>query len=838
MSQCTPDIACTVIEFGREVAGAQAVGAWFWVCSPPAQAQLVSPTAISLTTLGSLFNMDGRNPTEMVAKKGSQPSYMSSWGLRMKRKLKPVPPALAMFRPQVGQCCHQCTPKSMEVMLLQKCPPLTFQNLVHIDEKNTRYRGWLVRKLCCVLLVSSRTVHHKTPGDRINRIYKSKGVRKVLSSADFVSNEENRHGLTLDTTGLTACIRPLTSTCISPLLLRIASWMMLKLLGGLFYSIQVNLNHVASLHRATAQGHPLVFVSQQQCGLDYTVIALVLFCHNLRVPYTVSHLRPGSTWLRFVLQHLGVVFPPHQAEQDTEESGLYRAVMTSFIGELLREGQSVSFGLAMPSGQGAEWLTVMLDAMRESTIPDVTLIPVTIAYDRVPVSSIQAQQSVLSLLWSLLHLLWEGSQGNIQIHFAHPFSLKEMCDNGKYHLRGARPLQEIILHTILDDRSDNLFRQKTMSWMLSPFFCPDLPPLERQLTMYLTQHLLFSTTACTAVMSTDLVSCLLLHKHRKGLHLSQLYQDVYWLIKEVLFRKWDVGFGGSLSTVLYHAVSLLWPHLVLISLPHEADPLLAPRSSPADVLTLAGRCQSLTHVFITEAVGACAVLAMLHEVASCGREGEVEFDVALCQGKLTETAIKLYHLLPAWYFPPCTSAHNLALDTVESLVDCGILVKEELRQDYYEYDFWRRRKMQLWSDALDHSDSDCEEQELCCYKLNQPSQCTDLLFFLCSLLSVYLRALSWATEWLSLLYSPLPEPECWAQLHSFLQDKARWSRRHGKSSSVDMAEAAVRTFIDLGVLEKVENGDGGIPVYGLSRPFQEPEGREKLGHFIQQFLYA
>lgn len=41
-------------------------------------------------------------------------------------------------------------------------------------------------------------------------------------------------------------------------------------------------------------------------------------------------------------------------------------------------------------------------------------------------------------------------------------------------------------------------------------------------------------------------------------------------------------------------------------------------------------------------------------------------------------------------------------------------------------------------------------------QLSQPSQCPDLLFFLCSLLSVQLRALSWAIEGLQSIRTPLP----------------------------------------------------------------------------------
>ena len=72
---------------------------------------------------------------------------------------------------------------------------------------------------------------------------------------------------------------------------------------------------------------------------------------------------------------------------------------------------------------------------------------------------------------------------------------------------------------------------------------------------------------------------------------------------------------------------------------------------------------------------ACAVSAMLCEVAGCGGSsrirgeeikgdevrGEMEFDVALCQDELTERALQLTHLLPPGYIPVSTYTHNAPL---------------------------------------------------------------------------------------------------------------------------------------------------------------------------------
>ncbi|KAJ8263550.1 hypothetical protein COCON_G00160070 [Conger conger] len=761
-----------------------------------------------------------------------------SWAVKIKKKLKPVAPFLGKFRPTVGQCCHQCAPRSLGWKLLKTSPSLGFQDLLAVNETHTRYRGWLVRRVCCVLFVGGRRVYPSPASDRADRVCSSARVQKAAAAGRFEQRAPQH--LALTTRGRAAHVLPVIDTCISPILLRVCSWVLLRLLGSVFCSVQVNLSQLAALHKASEMEAPLVFVSVQQCGLDYALLPLVLLCHNLRVPYTICPLWMGGSWLGSVLQRLGVILRPGSSgtEQDPEEDRLYGPLMTSLVAELLREGQSVSVTLARGSGRGGQWLARVWEAVRDGSVPDVTLVPVSIAYDRPPDPGLPRQGRGLAFLQYVLSLLRGGQRGSVRIHFAQAFSLKEMCDTGRCCVDGARPLQELLLPAILKNRSDAVYGQKSVSWVLAPPHCPELPHPERQFCTALVQHLLHSTTSCTAVMSTGLVSCLLLHKHRRGVRLSELCRDSSWLLEEVLFRNRDVGFGGSLWSVVHHALSLLRPSLVMALLPPGREPLIAPRPCPAALLSLAQHCDILTHTFILEAVGACAVSSMLSEVAHCGGGGggEMEFDVALCQEELTEKALQLCYLLPLGHHPPCQSPLSFALDAVDSLVRCGILVMEELPRDRPVCDFLRTQGTLRWSatDEQDHSDSDCEEQDTRRYRLSQPSQCPDLLLFLCSMLSVQLRALSWAIEGLQTILTPVPESECVSQVHAHLCDRARQDRQRFESSSVEVAREAVRTLTDLGVLEEVVEKDS--IALGISPLFQQAANRDKLHKFICQFL--
>ncbi|XP_069036907.1 glycerol-3-phosphate acyltransferase 2, mitochondrial isoform X2 [Lepisosteus oculatus] len=755
------------------------------------------------------------------------------WGLKIKKKLKAVP-FLGKVRPTVGLCCHQCTPDSLGLKLLRSSPFLGFRNILCVNESLTRYRGWLVRRVCCVLFVGQCRVYPSPRGDRAPRVISSSRVQKALTLGGPGEGAVASDG---SSAGLLECgearrrqaehMLATVNTSICPWLLRLVAWLLLKLLGRVFCSVQVNLNQLEALGRASERGPPLVLVSVHRSSLDYIFIPLVLFCHGLRVPYTICEESLESTWLstllssllncsdlRAVLQKLGVILPPHQpvgAEGSVTDS-LCREIMASYVCELLQEGESVLIFLEdpsptsrRPSPPSALRVAQVRQAARSGAVPDVMLVPVGVAYDCV------GQET--------------GTSG-----------VQEMEESGRHRV-GGRPLEDILLPVVLNRRLTCVVEELYLSWVLPPAYCPDLSEPQRHQVISLTTHLLHSASSCTAVMSTSLLSCLLLHKHRKGVRLSQLCRDFSWLLEEVLFRNWDVGFGGSLEEVLCHALSLLRDSLIVGYPPSQRkDPLLAPRPCPQAVMTLSRHSEALCSVFRLEAVGACAVSSMLSEAVLCANESEMEFDVSLCQEELTERALQLCHLLPDIILPPCQSAQSFAMDAVDSLVHCGILVMEESSRDRPVCDLLQQRDALRWKsvDEMEYSDSDCEDMSNPrCYKLSQPSQCPELLFFLCRLLSAQLRALCWATEALPLLHLPLPEAQCIAQLHAVLCDRAQTAREYYESASLELTAAAIHTFTDLGVL-CVESGKG----LGLRTEFQQKKNREMLHSFISQFLFS
>ncbi|XP_063051453.1 glycerol-3-phosphate acyltransferase 2, mitochondrial [Engraulis encrasicolus] len=768
-----------------------------------------------------------------------------TWGMRIRKKLKTVTPFLGKFRPLVGQCCHKCTPESLgrKPLQLQNTPSLGFQNLLYINETHTRYRGWLVRRACCVLFVGSCRVYSSQGRDRLHRLCCNDRAWSLVSTTVTSRSPDESFLKHLDESALARAnqILRLASATISPALLRFGGWFLLKLFDILFCSVQVNLNQLAALRKAAQLKTPLVFVSVRQSVLDQVLIALVLFCHSLRVPYTISPQPVNSTLLRAVLRRLGVILLPCGAasEEEAEADSMYSPIMTALMGVLLQDGESLSMSLAADSGHGGQWLARLQRALGDGGhTADVNLVPVAISYDQPPDHELgMGKGGVMYFVKCVMGMLWTGRRGSVRIHFAQAFSLKEMVETGRCRMNRGRPLEELLMPVILNRRMEVGCGERDVSWLLPASLMPELQPDERQHTVALTLHLLYSTSSCMAVMATQLISCLMLHKHRKGVRVSALCREACWLLEEALFRKRDVGFAGSLVEVVYSSIVLLAPHLLMAAPPPTAEPLLAPRLQPAARHALARHAYTLTHAFANEAVGACAVSAMLREVACCGDVGEMEFDVALCQEELSDRALQLTLLLPAGYIPPCQSAESFALDAVDSLVRCGVLVMEEVPRETPVCDIMKRQGALTWSaaDESENSDSDCEEHEARSFKLSHPTQCPDMLFFLCSLLSVQLRALCWAVQALDHLNTPLSVPECVTQLHAAVQDLANTDRHHQESSSLDLVKTSVRTLIDLGVL--TEEGEGSCARLQLSPSFQLKDNRETLQKFVAQFVY-
>ncbi|EDL80116.1 similar to mitochondrial glycerol 3-phosphate acyltransferase (predicted) [Rattus norvegicus] len=431
-------------------------------------------------------------------------------------KMEAITPFLGKYRPFMGRCCQTCTPKSWESLFHRSIMDLGFCNVILVKEENTRFRGWLVRRLCYFLW--SLEQHIPTSSDASQMI--------------------------MENTGL-------------------FSWALLWFLNRLFLNVQLHKGQMKMVHKAAQEGSPLVFLSTHKSLLDGFLLPFVLFSQGLGVLRVALDSRTCSPALRALLRKLGGLFLPPEANLslDSSEGILARAVVRATVEQLLTSGQPLLIFLEEAPGYpgprlsalGQAWLGLVVQAVQAGIVPDATLVPVATAYDLVPDAPCNMTHDLAPLgLWTgalaifrrLCNCWGCNRRVCVRVHLAQPFSL-----------------------------------QKEQEWTPPTSLLLALKEEDQLLVRRLSRHVLSASVASSAVMSTAIMATLLLLKHQKGVVLSQLLGEFSWLTEETLLRGFDVGFSGQLRCLAQHTLSLLRAHVVLLRV-HQGDLVVVPRPGP------------------------------------------------------------------------------------------------------------------------------------------------------------------------------------------------------------------------------------------------------------------
>uniref|UniRef100_A0A4X2LEU9 Glycerol-3-phosphate acyltransferase 2, mitochondrial n=1 Tax=Vombatus ursinus TaxID=29139 RepID=A0A4X2LEU9_VOMUR len=697
----------------------------------------------------------------------------SMWPKGFGVKLETITPFLGKYRPFVGRCCQTCTPKSWEALFHKNIAALGFHNVILVTEENTRYRGWLVRRLCYFLCAMDWKIT-LTP-DAWEKVLGSKWIQEILSgrAPGGAGEGPKPSSLRRDVQHTLGQIQ----ASIYPFLLRIFNWAFLKFLNCIFLNVQLHQGQLAMVRQAAQADTPLIFLSAHKSCLDGLLLPFLLLSQGLGVLRVAWEPQSYSPALRALLRHLGGLFMPPEANLflDNPKGILSRAVLSA------------------------------------------------------------ASSSHLGLWWGALAVFrgLRGHRGCARIDFAQPFSLQEYSVNtwSRGRSRG-QSLEQLLLQTVLGHWSVLPDCEKQQEWTPASGPLLALDEEDQLLVSRLSRHVLSASIACSAVMATAVMAALLLHRHR------ELLENFSWLTEETLLRGFDVGFSGQLQDLVMHGLCLLHGSLSLWLLP-QGDVLVLPRAGPT-LAQLAYHSAALLPVFLCEAVGACAVRALLAGRVPPEGPWELQGVELLSQRELHRQTLLLLHLLPQdlLLLQPCQSSYFYCQEVLDRLIQCGLLIAEEAPGTRLTCDSgnWRFGEKMLWRSMEDFSDSDSDYEDGTdsrCFKLSQQLRCPDFFLFLCRLLSPLLTAFARAAAFLHQGKLPDTEAGYTQQLHQFLLKKAQ---EDGSFESTDLSQAhsAVMTFKDLGVL-KEQPGSTGSTLH-LSPAFTIQENREKLENFICQFI--
>ncbi|XP_036118337.1 glycerol-3-phosphate acyltransferase 2, mitochondrial [Molossus molossus] len=703
------------------------------------------------------------------------------WSSGLGTKLEAITPFLGKYRPFVGRCCQICTPKSWESLFHRSIMDLGFCNVILVKEENTRFRGWLVRRLCYFLW--SLELRIQPCGDDPQKVMESTGVQNVISGRAPGGAGEGQ---------VPSLVKKEVQRILGhiqapprPFLLRLFSWAVLRFLNRLFLNVQLHKGHMKMVHKAAQTGLPLILLSTHKSLLDGILLPFVLLSQGLGVLRVAWDPCAFSPILRTLLRKLGGLFLPPEANLslDNSEGVLARAVV-----------QAATAPLGLWTG-------------------------------------------ALAVLWSLGG--WRcGPRVCVRVHLTQPFSLQEYTINSRSCWGSRQTLEQLLQPIVLGQSTVIPDTEKEQEW--TPITGPLLALKEEDqlLVRRLSRHILNASVASSAVMSRAIMATLLLFKHQKGVFLSQLLGEFFWLTEETLLRGFDVGFSGQVRCLVQHTLSLLQAHVALLRV-HQGDLLVVTRSGPG-LMHLARLSAQLLPVFLSEAVGACAVRALLAGKVPAEGPWELQGIQLLSQNELYRQVLLLLHLLPQdmLLLQPCQSSYCYCQEVLDRLIQCGLLVAEETPGSQQACDTGRQRLSTklLWKPSGDFTDSDSDDFEEAkgrYFRLSQQSRCPDFFLFLCRLLSPMLKAFAQAAAFLHQGQLPDTESGYVEQLFQFLQATAQ---EDGFFECADpcLAIKAVWTFRDLGVLQQTPSPAG--PMLRLSPTFTSRDNQEKLEQFIRQFI--
>ncbi|KAM9339219.1 dihydroxyacetone phosphate acyltransferase [Symphorus nematophorus] len=401
--------------------------------------------------------------------------------------------------------------------------------------------------------------------------------------------------------------------------IRLMAYMLSKVFKRLFTSILVNLEGLNMLQQAI-QETPVILMPNHRSYVDFLAISYILFTYDIPVPVIAAGIPlAGMKMVGEILRRSGAFFIRRAIGSDK----LYWAVLSEYVKTIVRRGIApVEFYVEGLRSRTLKSLIPKLGMMHmvlepyfKGEVYDITLVPISISYDRVLEESLLAhellgvpkpKESTMGLLKASKVL--QEDYGSMHVNFGRPMSVRHLCQ-GKIN---------------------------RCQYNLIPRDLPQKPSAEAHACVSWLAHLMVRVQEEGSVISPwSLMACLLLQAPTKvlskeGLLWHQLTEKTLWL------RKLALDFGARLnwpgqvpdldvmsSSAAVHR-SVVQRKAGRIYLVQEEEPARKHPVSPeegvirtaAAVLMLASYRNQSVHVFIRPAMLATAI----HVTQSTQRE--------------------------------------------------------------------------------------------------------------------------------------------------------------------------------------------------------------------------
>ncbi|GAB1603646.1 glycerol-3-phosphate acyltransferase 1, mitochondrial-like [Argonauta hians] len=470
--------------------------------------------------------------------------------------------------------------------------------------------------------------------------------------------------------------------CISYWAVSLFGFSLFKFLGLTLRSLQVHRSQLNIIKDLEKKGHPIIYLPLHKSHLDYIIVTWILWIHDMRVPYVAAGDNLNIFLLGPMLRALGGFFIRRRLDRNGKRDHVYRAVLQSYMQELLQEGQSLEFfieGGRSRSGKAlypkGGLLSVIVDTFLQGSIQDAYIVPISISYEKLVEGNFideqmglpKQKESVYGTLRALFGVFC-GDYGNIRVEFPQPFSLKEFIESYNND-------NNILMPSLLSTASPavNGVTPSSMSSSLSSstsLCLLNVSKEARDLVHSLAEHIVYSSVCSTVLMSTNILAFLLLTKYRQGATLTELADSFKELTELVKRRNQDIGFSGKSEDIVLYAAATLGSSLVRRNFTENGELYFQPVTSLPSVFSLSYSSAPVTNVFSMESiiVGACFYAGNFN-LNNLGQSTQ-KTDTVLVREELFATTQVLCQLFKYEYILSlsCMTMDDIITDSLDLLV--------------------------------------------------------------------------------------------------------------------------------------------------------------------------
>ncbi|XP_052226003.1 glycerol-3-phosphate acyltransferase 1, mitochondrial-like [Dreissena polymorpha] len=735
-----------------------------------------------------------------------------------------MPEHFNTHRPFMGTCCS-CMPNSQKDLVVANTSLEGMRNILDVRHE-MRGSGILARQFATAAYTWRIRCAHKYPDVHLATLTSQRVVDAI--HAELLAEEVRQSQKEMEKRAKR--ILDNMKSQISNGLTRFAVWFLHHFLSLLLGGLHVNKGQMKMVKAASQRGVPLLFLPLHKSHLDYILITFILGNFDIKNPNIAAGDNLNIPFFSYLMRGLGGYFIRRKLDRGDKKDSIYRAVLHSYMEQLLCYGEFMEFfleggrsrtGKALQPKGGL--LSVIMDSLNNGVVEDVYMVPISISYEKLLDGNFNPEHMGMpkkkESFWGAVRSIWSvmrSHYGNVRVDFAQPFSLRECVQaltpgSPRGSLRGSPESSGGECSDPCSPRPLCRAYSSNTSLYGTDVVVED----ERRVINNIGLHVLHTCVQTSAPMCTNLLAFLFLTKHRQGATMEQLMSDFNWLRGEVIIRKRDLGFSPNTSSkdVIMYAQSLLGDKLVTISRGSSSlQDRLTPCMEIPGMFELCYYSNQVISVFLLESIIVSAVVSLCDINMSTLASSVPGEAILMTREEILQTAQQLCDLLRYEFIfvPPCVELEDALADNLDRLITSELLKTEDTQCSSSYDNVYDRQWASRLSDSLSWAQEDEEIYHEDQFRVNiEREDCREKLQWFHSILAPFFEAyLVTAHQVDKLAEGEMPEDDFMKTLHKQATTRVQDGvASYAESASLETLRTAVRSYKHLNILDNYKAGN-------------------------------